>query len=292
MRADFRREVVARYTAGRDFCRGVSLGGGPATVGVFRWRCLVPQGGSVTQQKPIHYRLVGAVILVLAAVLFLPWLLDGAGYESVQGLDQPVPERPVFTEPFLPEVSGANARWRSGASGLAPATGFAGETADAQTSRETPPAPVSASASVDTPLRPPASSAGPAELAPSLRADGAEDGVGTSTIGSAERRASTSAPSASRVPAPSRVEAPQVSSSNGSGWAVQVGSYAREPNAREQMAQLRDLDFPAFVERVRVEGRETWRVKVGPTPQREQALRLREEVRARAGVNGIVLAHP
>jgi DedD protein len=219
------------------------MGGRPATVGVFLWRCPVPQGGSVTQQKPIHFRLVGAVILVLAAVLFLPWLLDGAGYESVQGLDNPVPERPVFTEPVLPQAPSAGGHTFTGV-------------------YSSPDVAAHADVVLETPSSPRTSE-------------------------------TTAVASGMRAAAPVRSETPEaVASSGASGWVVQVGSYGREANAREQVTQLRDLDLPAFIENLRVDGRETWRVKVGPSPQREQALRLRDDIRARAGVSGIVVPHP
>lgn len=222
----------------------------------------------MTQQKPIHYRLVGAVILVLAAVLFLPWLLDGAGYESVQGLDNPVPERPVFTEPVLPQAPGMvrSSPPTTDANPMSPVVASASAVRDAD-----------AGADADSVSVPPATNAGTGRTA----------STGTGTTGT------SAAASGTRAAVPARSGTAETTTGSGaSGWVVQVGSYGREANAREQVTQLRDLDLPAFIENVRVDGRETWRVKVGPSPQREQALRLQNDIRTRTGVNGIVVAHP
>ncbi|WP_373023890.1 SPOR domain-containing protein [Thioalkalivibrio sp.] len=55
----------------------------------------------MTSDNPIRFRLVGAVILIVLAVIFLPWLFDGAGYEHMSGIDDPVPAAPSFAEPDI-----------------------------------------------------------------------------------------------------------------------------------------------------------------------------------------------
>jgi DedD protein len=200
-------------------------------------------------ENPVRYRMVGAILLIFLAVLVLPWLFDGAGYESMQGLEQPIPERPVFVEPPLPRAPDRPRMDRPEGAGAA-------EEVLAEVP-EIPPVPAS------EPRR------------------------------AAEAIARAPAPSPGQVaarPAPS----PATADARGDkvGWAVQVGSFGREANAREQMQRLRDAGFPAFVERASVDGRDFWRVKVGPRAQRDEAMRLRDEIQRRMDVSGNVIAHP
>ncbi|WP_018861467.1 MULTISPECIES: SPOR domain-containing protein [unclassified Thioalkalivibrio] len=55
----------------------------------------------MTTDSPIRFRLTGAVILIVIAVIFLPWLFDGAGYEYMSGIDDPVPDAPTFAAPDI-----------------------------------------------------------------------------------------------------------------------------------------------------------------------------------------------
>ncbi|MBT8144777.1 MAG: SPOR domain-containing protein, partial [Gammaproteobacteria bacterium] len=62
------------------------------------------------------------------------------------------------------------------------------------------------------------------------------------------------------------------------GWAVQVGSFSSETNARRLAGLLQSSDYPAFVARHVVQGRVMYRVRVGPEPTRERALELAERL--------------
>lgn len=187
-------------------------------------------------EPPVRYRMVGAIVLIFLAVLFLPWLFDGAGYEAMQDLERPIPDRPLFVEPHTPS---------------APVADLQGQRAGIVSPSDPPPAEVPEAA--------------PPDPVPEARAP---------------------APVARPAPAP----APPASAR--AGWAVQVGSFGREANAREQAQRLREAGFTAFVERATADGRDVWRVKVGPRADRDDALRLRDELQRRMEVSGIVVAHP
>lgn len=202
-------------------------------------------------ENPVRYRMVGAILLIFLAVLFLPWMFDGAGYEAMEGLEQPIPDRPVFVEPQLPSAPMRPRMDRPDGPGAA-------EEAVAEVP-EIPPAPA------HEPPRPAGADAGaPAPPPPQV--------------------AARPAPSPAPVTADARGEKV--------GWAVQVGSFGREANAREQEQRLRAAGFPAFIERASVDGRNFWRVKVGPRAQRDEAMRLRDEIQRRMDVSGNVIAHP
>ena len=76
------------------------------------------------------------------------------------------------------------------------------------------------------------------------------------------------------------------------GWAVQVGSFGQEANAREQAQRLREAGYAAFIERAALDRSEVWRVKIGPEVQRDRALRVRDDIQKKLDLSGIVIAHP
>jgi len=55
------------------------------------------------------------------------------------------------------------------------------------------------------------------------------------------------------------------------GWAVQVGSFARQENAERLAERLRDKKYRAFVMRNVIDGRVRFRVRVGPVKERADA---------------------
>jgi len=189
----------------------------------------------MTVAAPVRYRMAGAILLIFLAVLFLPWLLDGAGYEYLQDLDEPIPERPLFVEPQLSGVAeGADTVQERPSDGLPPtpwpeARNQPGSTVDMQ------PAPI-------------------------------------------------------RAPAP--VPVAPVAERESVGWAVQVGSFGREANAREQMQRLREAGYAAFIERAALDRNEVWRVKIGPEVQRDRAMQVRDDIQKKLNVSGIVIAYP
>ncbi|MFP4147042.1 MAG: SPOR domain-containing protein [Halorhodospira sp.] len=73
-------------------------------------------------------------------------------------------------------------------------------------------------------------------------------------------------------------------------YAVQVGSFRQESNAQRERDRLRELDLPAYVERGEVEGEARYRVRLGPTMERDAAEALLEQARDEADLEGFVLS--
>ncbi|WP_018873575.1 SPOR domain-containing protein [Thioalkalivibrio sp. ALJ16] len=195
--------------------------------------------------NPIRFRLVGAVILIVLAVIFLPWLFDGAGYEHMSGIDDPVPTVPTFAEPDI-ALPSERPEPRRDAAPAAPAP-----------ERE-----------------------GPVAELHSLEGD-------ADTAADANGRDSEAA----AVPAPPTVPA-EADQPVQAGWAVQVGSFRDEANAREQLARLREAGWAAFVDDSMADGRPIYRVKVGPLAQRDEAVELGARLKEEFELSGIVVAHP
>lgn len=78
----------------------------------------------------------------------------------------------------------------------------------------------------------------------------------------------------------------------GTGWAVQIGAFRSVSDAGAQRDRLRTAGFAAFIDEIRTEGGTLYRVRVGPTAQRAGAEQLRADLRARLGVDGLVVTHP
>jgi len=78
----------------------------------------------------------------------------------------------------------------------------------------------------------------------------------------------------------------------GSGFAVQVGSFASRDNALRLLDQLQNRDYEAFIHRDRAGSRTIWRVRVGPLGTRAEAAQRLQLLIDDAGMDGLVVSHP
>ena len=174
----------------------------------------------------LKQRLIGAVVLIALAVIFLPMLVQG-----------PAPDSGV-----------------------------------ADVSLRVPDAPAGDYETRELPLNVPAAAAGQAALPAAEPATPAAEGT-TATPGAAP----TSAPAAATPD-------PAVAAGN---WAVSFGAYASARDADAVLSRLRQAGLKGFSEQATVNGRQAWRVRVGPYPDRAlaeagrlQAIRIRQDVNA------------
>ena len=75
-------------------------------------------------------------------------------------------------------------------------------------------------------------------------------------------------------------------------WAVQLGVFGVEAKATELMDKAKRAGLPAYIERVTTANGPAMRVRVGPAPQEAQAKALRDQVKSKLGLEGIVVPHP
>lgn len=192
-------------------------------------------------EPTIRERIIGASVLVLAAVILLPWMLDGSGHQAMQAAER-----------------------------------------NTTTSAQLPPRPVGFidSAANTADLRAPMVYDTPVSALPM-------DSGATSRTPATQRMPPSAAVSEMASPRPNPTPRRAME-----GWVVQVGSFGVETNAQDQARQLRAAGHAAFVERTQADGRDLWRVKVGPEAQRERALILRERLQRDLALGGIVVAHP
>lgn len=76
------------------------------------------------------------------------------------------------------------------------------------------------------------------------------------------------------------------------GWAVQVAAMGSQADANAMRDKLRAAGFDGFVDSVSVNGKRLWRVRAGPQTQRDDALRVRDQIKARLGLPGNVVSVP
>ncbi len=76
------------------------------------------------------------------------------------------------------------------------------------------------------------------------------------------------------------------------GWAVQVAAMSGQSDAIALRDKLRANGFDGFVDSVSVGGKRLWRVRAGPQTQRDDALRVREQIKSRLGLSGNVVSVP
>lgn len=202
-------------------------------------------------------RIIGAVVIVALAVIFLPMLLRGPVERS--GLDVPmeIPPRPEVSISEQPLQNAASQptldRIPTHVSDSHPAAGKS-------PSAQPPQAPVSALRKDEDPDFQP-----PVEAHPQ--------------------------PEQESEQAPPRESQPSVSPELAA-FVVQVGSFRSQDNASGLRNQLRDQGFSAFVEESSAGGEAIYRLRVGPVIERTDAEELMHRLKQDADLDGLVMSHP
>lgn len=210
-------------------------------------------------ERIVKERLVGAAVLMAAAIILIPEMLSG-------------PDRGSRAEPAAQSHTDAPIKTY---------------TIDLSQSPSAQPAP----AAVDNRAPPPeeAPAAPQPSVQPSTPQPGASDQVKPEVSQQSVATTATTPPPApvrsgpvkpvveppTTASAPARTETRPLASDTGaptSGrWAVQIGSYAREATAERIAKQLRDQGQSAFVMPVKSGGATLYRVRIGPMKDRASA---------------------
>ena len=228
----------------------------------------------MTMEQRLKERLAGAAVLIVAALVFVPMLIDGVRkpaaiaetnippkpateFDSrlvpLPDPDEIVPQAP---EPEPEEMVVADL----------PAAPVAQEPAPqaappvAEPPAEVAPAPPVAEAPAEPAPAPPVAEA-PAEPAPAPPV-------------------AESPPK----PAPAKVVA---------GWAVQTGVFAARANAEKMNAKLQGAGYPSYIEKIDRKGQALYRVRIGPEVLRSEAVKLRAAVREKLSLkDAMVVDYP
>ncbi|MBI1733468.1 MAG: SPOR domain-containing protein [Gammaproteobacteria bacterium] len=215
-------------------------------------------------------RLVGAAVLVMLAVIFIPMVLDDSVQPEtgINGTNIPAKPESEFESRVIPLAPSG-----------APLSGVPAEPAAPQTSETGPESSV-----VEQATRPDVS---PKPAAP-VRDTGAAPPAETARQGPAAELRPRPAP-AERTPPTGKNEA---SPPGASAWVVQLGSFSSAENAESLNRRLRQAGYAAFVEPLQQDDTRIFRVRVGPELRRTSAQAVRDRLQANMDLDGIVVPYP
>lgn len=211
-----------------------------------------------------RHRIVGAVILVALAVIFLPMLLSDRPPESAAPVagETPMPDTRIVVAPVPPPVSAGN----KGAGNAKPS---APEKSTAKPAPET--------RTVTVPLEPL-----PSKL------------VAESAPTQAETPKPEPAPAPEPKPAPvtrAAKAAPAAKPATADkGWIVQVGAFSHIENARRLQEKLKQKGYPALLDPASPQKGKTVRVEVGPYKDASSAKTVQARIHSELGIQGVVRA--
>lgn len=104
---------------------------------------------------------------------------------------------------------------------------------------------------------------------------------------------SASTPAQDDAPAPAAA-APAAAkpAARAGGWAVQVAAMGSQDDANALRDKLRANGFDGYVDTVNASGKQLWRVRAGPQTQRDDAMRVRDQIKTKLGLAGNVVSAP
>jgi DedD protein len=77
-----------------------------------------------------------------------------------------------------------------------------------------------------------------------------------------------------------------------SAWVVQLGSFENKENALALEAKLKEQGYSAFIDSPPARAEEIFRVRVGPELLRSEATRLQQELKEKLALEAMVLRYP
>ncbi|MEJ8796203.1 SPOR domain-containing protein [Trinickia caryophylli] len=227
---------------------------------------------TLPEKQRARRRLVGAIALVVAAVVILPMVLDSHPKPVTDDIAIDIPNRPATVPsrasddrpaetPAVPPERGAGDDAPDAAQGVSPAPALAGSAANGDT-RDTH----GKSDKSDKSGRAAQSSARQKADAPSAQASSSPISKPPAAAPSRSQSAKPAAANASASD-PGSPSAP-----SGARFAVQLGAFADESNARRWETKLKAAGVPAYIEhRKQADGSTRALLRAGPFPDRAAA---------------------
>lgn len=235
-------------------------------------------------------RLVGAVVLALAAAVLVPMLLESDPKPLGEDVSVKIP--PVDDGKF---VSKLGEKGRAAETALPPIAKQAPTpmSADAATAASAKDASRESGASPSATTKRPPADAAPAGQAPAVKPPAGE-------APAAQAKDSSSAPNVSQAAAPppkpasdavpsTATDAAKGARPPGAGFSVQLAAFADDKGANALANRLKKAAYPAYTEPYVTSQGTLWRVRVGPYATREAAETARAKLKA-DGQNGIIAA--
>lgn len=209
-------------------------------------------------QRRLKERLIGAAVLVMLAVIFIPMLLDNSTQKETEITETNIPPRPdtQFSSRIKPVTDLSTSRPET-----APVK--ASETGITEAPQEAVP-------DVQPEPKVVAGSPAPQAAVPPVTPASQRDEESPKTV----------------------VEQSKTGNRGLNAWVVQIGSFTSEANAKSLHDQARSMGFTSFVEPLQQEGAMAYRVRVGPELSRSDAVTLAARLTNSLHVDGIVMQYP
>ena len=232
-------------------------------------------------EERLKQRLVGAVVLVSLAVVFVPILFDMPGEtngETSADLISEIPERPQVG-------------FGSSASGTldAPQTPRLDTELERERARDT-----SRTGAGERTVSSEVPVAGTKSSSPGASGSAQVAAASGQPASEAESPASVARPdpaTAKKQPERGSASKPVAEASAAGGWTVQLGSFLKSENAVALRKRLRARGYTAFVESGSSARGAVSRVFVGPMPDREQAKASAAKLQREMALEGIVVPY-
>ena len=227
-------------------------------------------------EQRLKERLAGAAVLIVAALVFVPMLIDGVRKPAAIA-ETNIPPKPAteFDSRLVPLPDPDEIVPQ--APEPEPEEMVVADLPVAPVAQE--PAPQAAPPVAESPAEPapaPPVAESPAEPAPAPP-------VAEAPAEPAPAPPVAEAP-AEPAPAPAKVVA---------GWAVQTGVFAARANAEKMNAKLQGAGYPSYIEKIDRKGQALYRVRIGPEVLRSEAVKLRAAVREKLSLkDAMVVDYP
>ena len=213
-------------------------------------------------RQRLKERLVGAALLALIGVVFIPMLLSGP--VDPARISANIPKRPDY-EP-LPRLQPLPLE------AIVPGPGAKTEAAENRDDSGQP---------------------GMAALrAPSAADIAAEKGLAALQDGPEKPEKTAEEVKSEQATATARAAPPAGRQVGLSAWVVQLGAFDSQEKADQLMRRLKQAGFRAFMEPVTGNKQTAYRVRVGPELLRSEADKLQRDIKAAMKLDGIVLDYP
>ena len=225
-------------------------------------------------EQRLKERLVGAAVLIVAALVFVPMLIDGVRKPAAIA-ETNIPPKPAteFDSRLVP---------------LPDPDEIVPQAPEPEPEEmvvaDLPVAPV---AQEPAPQAAPPVAEPPAEVAPAPPvAEAPAEPAPAPPVAEAPAEPAPAPPVAESPPkpAPAKVVA---------GWAVQTGVFAARANAEKMNAKLQGAGYPSYIEKIDRKGQALYRVRIGPEVLRSEAVKLRAAVREKLSLkDAMVVDYP
>lgn len=230
------------------------------------------------QEFDPKHRIIGAIVLVALAVIFVPMILDNGSPPPPAGAAKP-PATPGSAADTRVVVAPVPVSGQPPAPPTAPTVGPATRTSGAM-----PPAPAAPASP------PPKIVANPLALPP-LPPVPAEKPAAPEAPKPPPPAPPPPAPPPPKPVAPEPAKPTPVARVD-RGWIVQVGVFGQPTNARRLRERLKQQGFPAELDDTTVDNAPALRVRVGPYADSAAAKSAQGRIQRELDIKGVVLAYP